>query len=50
MSSLVNNLADGIYKLNVNTNMIIKKVKLAELNTKNVIVIASLNMHTLKII
>ena len=34
LSDLVNNLAEGIHKLNVNTGMIIKNVKLVELNTK----------------
>ena len=34
LSDLVNNLAEGIHKLNVNTGMIIKNVKLVELNAK----------------
>ena len=34
LSDLVNNLAAGIIKLNVTTNMIIKNVNFAELNMK----------------
>ena len=34
LSKLVNNLAEGIHKSNVNTEMMIKNVKLVELNTK----------------
>ena len=42
LSNLVNNLAKGIHKINVNTNMVIKNVKLVELNTK----IASVALNT----
>ena len=34
LSKLVNNLAERIHKSNVNTEMMIKNVKLVELNTK----------------
>ena len=46
LSNLVNNLSEGIHKINVNTDM--KNVKLAELNIR--IVTAFLNMQTLKMI
>ena len=47
LSNLVNNLAEFI-KLNINTDMIIKTVKLSELNTK--FVSAALNTQVLKMI
>ena len=34
LSNLANNLAEGIHKLNVNTDTMIKNVKITELNTK----------------
>ena len=34
LSNLIKNLDRGIHKTNINNNMITKKFKLAELNTK----------------
>ena len=48
LSNLVNNLAEDIHKVNVNTVMIIKNVKRVELNTKTVS--AALNTEMLKMI
>ena len=48
LSNLVNNFAKGIHKLNVNTNLIIKIQRLAELS--KTFATAFLNIQTLKII
>ena len=48
LSNLVINHAEGIRKINVNTNTMIKKLKLAELKTN--IATAFLNTETLKMI
>ena len=48
LSSLVDNLGEGIHKINVNMDMILKNVKRAESNLK--LVSAALNTQTLKMI
>ena len=48
LSNLVNNLSEGIHQLNVNTDTMIKNVKLVELHTKYATVFQ--NIKTLKTI
>ena len=48
LSNPINNLAEGIHKINVNMDLVIKNLKLAELNTKTAT--AVMNAQTLKMI
>ena len=48
LSNLFNKLSERIIELNVNTDMMIKNVKLAELNTS--IATVFLNIQTLKMV
>ena len=48
LSNPINNLAEGIHKINVNMDLVIKNLKLAELNTKTAT--ALMNAQTLKMI